>query len=130
MAEIVHLYSQYSWAWVDEHGMEVHGNGRCTSPLEALTTVCAVSHTELTDELKERFGVNDNVSSLKEEVKRIQADIRVLKDSTINILDMTSKTNEAVQSCCGDETVPTVVDAKVDVASKGGRPKGSRNKKK
>tara|TARA_R110002020_G_scaffold21429_5_gene72809 strand:- start:6323 stop:6703 length:381 start_codon:yes stop_codon:yes gene_type:complete len=126
MAEIVHLYSQYSWAWVDDHGMEVHGNGRCTSPLEALTTVCSVSNTELTDELKERFGVNDSVSSLKEEVKHIQADIKLLKDSTINILDMTSKTNKAVQ----DATAPPVVDAKVDVVSKGGRPKGSRNKKK
>ena len=126
MAEIVHLYSQYSWAWVDEQGMEVHGNGRCTSPLEALTTVCAVSHTELTDELKERFGVNDSVSSIKEEVKRIQADIKVLKESTVNILDMTLKTNKAVQ----DTIAPPVIDAKVAVASKGGRPKGSRNKKK
>ena len=124
MAEIVHLYSQYSWAWIDQFGKEVHGNGRCTSPLEALTTVCKVSNTEVTDELKEKFGVNDSVRSLKEEVRRLQADVKLLKESTINILDMTSKTNKAVQ----EATVKTIPEP--PKTNKGGRPKGSRNKSK
>ena len=122
MPEVLDLYTNYSWSWVDAWGKETHGNGRCTSPLEALTKVCKASGAPVTEELKEKFGVNDNVSSLKAEVDRLNKEIHVMKETMVKTLDLVQATNATVKKATER---PVAEKAK----GKGGRPAGSKNKK-
>jgi len=120
MAEVLDLYTNYSWSWVDNFGKETHGNGRCTSPLEALTKVCKASGAPVTEDLKDKFGVNDNVSSLKAEVDRLNKEIEVMKQTMLKTLDLVEATNT---------TVKEATQAPAKPKGKGGRPAGSKNKK-
>jgi len=124
MAEVKDLYSHFAWSYVDNWGKEVHGNGRCTSPLEALTKLCSAANVPMTEEIKERFGVNDSVASLKDVIKRLEADVEVLKAANIKTIELISKTNSIVQEATVNVT-PEPPKKK-----SGGRPAGSKNKKK
>ena len=119
MPEIKDLYCHYSWSYVDNFGKEIHGNGRCTSPLNALTKLCKAAMTPVTEELKERFGINNSVASLTEEIKVIKADAEVLKATVLKALELVSATNETVKQATTPEPPK----------NKGGRPVVSKSKK-
>ncbi len=88
MTELLHLTTNYSFAYLNNHGKEVHGTGRFNSKLEALEQLCSNSNTIITDDLKERFGVGKSAEAVCEAVTLLQSEVEKLKAMQITTYDL------------------------------------------
>lgn len=130
MVELKDIYSHFSWSYVDNFGMERHGNGRCKSLSDALGKLCKSAGVPYTDEVREKFGVNLADNGLEAKLLSMCNDIALLKKSNIATLDMITEQGKIVQDIAKPIKVLEVPEVVDPTKSKGGRPAGSKNKKK
>jgi len=91
MAELLHLTQPWAFAYVDNHGKEVHGNGRFNSKMEALIALCKNANLPLTEEVKEDFGVAGEPDDLSAEVMYLKEELTKLKEMQLKTFDLASE---------------------------------------
>lgn len=94
MTELLHLTTNYSFAYLNNHGKEVHGTGRFNSKLEALEQLCQNSGTIITDDLKEQYGVGKSAEAVCEAVTLLQSEVEKLKAMQITTYDLIQNKQE------------------------------------